>query len=124
MTRKQLGNEAAGTTGAKAPDDAPYGLRVLYAVVYFKPQGISIGETLIYLSALRGRLGELPHYGKAREIICYCKISRRGWSRLRATEVSGCWKVESWPSHEKKWDIALPDTYGLAHFVMRKEKGV
>jgi hypothetical protein len=60
LTRKQLGNEAAGTTGAKAPDDARDGLRVLDALVYFKPQGIPNGETLMHLSAQRGRPGELP----------------------------------------------------------------
>jgi hypothetical protein len=39
---------------------------------------LGIGETLIPLGALRGRLGELPQE-KAREIICYLAKLDRGW---------------------------------------------
>ncbi len=43
---------------------------------------LGIGERLIPLGALRGRLGELPA-DKSQEIICFCKISLRGYEAAR-----------------------------------------
>jgi len=54
----------------------------------FETTRLGIGETLIPLSALRGRLGELPD-DKNKEIICYCKISLRGYEAARLLEGHG-----------------------------------
>ena len=54
----------------------------------FEAMRLGIGETLIPLGALRARLGELPQ-DKAREIICYCKISLRGYEAARLLEAAG-----------------------------------
>jgi rhodanese-related sulfurtransferase len=49
---------------------------------------LGIGEKLIPLGALRGRLAELPRES-CREIICYCKISLRGYEAARFLEAQG-----------------------------------
>lgn len=74
----------------------------------FEAMRLGIGETLIPLGALRGRLGELPQ-DKAREIICYCKISLRGYEAARLIEAAGhsCVKVMeggiiAWPYPREK----------------------
>ncbi len=43
---------------------------------------LGIGEHLIPLGALRGRLGELPS-DKSAPVVCYCKISLRGYEAAR-----------------------------------------
>ncbi len=54
----------------------------------YEQMRIGIGERLIPLGALRGRLGELPE-DKDSEIICYCKISLRGYEAARILEGRG-----------------------------------
>lgn len=49
---------------------------------------LGVGETLIPIGALRKRLGELPE-DKDTEIICYCKISLRGYEAARLLEARG-----------------------------------
>ncbi len=44
----------------------------------FEEMRLGIGETLIPLGALRGRMNELPE-DRDKEIICFCKISLRGY---------------------------------------------
>lgn len=44
----------------------------------YEAMRLGVGETLIPLGALRSRIGELPE-DKDAEIICYCKISLRGY---------------------------------------------
>lgn len=69
---------------------------------------LGIGETLIPLGALRKRLGELPQ-DKAREIVCYCKISLRGYEAALVLEANG-WKnvkvmeggIAAWPYPREK----------------------
>ena len=69
----------------------------------FEEMRLGIGETLIPLGALRKRLKELPE-DKNREIICYCKISLRGYEAALALEANG-WKnvkvmeggIMAWP---------------------------
>jgi rhodanese-related sulfurtransferase len=69
---------------------------------------LGIGETLIPLGALRRRLGELPQ-DKAREIVCYCKISLRGYEAALVLEANG-WKnvkvmeggIAAWPYPREK----------------------
>lgn len=69
---------------------------------------LGIGETLIPLGALRTRLGELPKE-KSREIICYCKISLRGYEAARIIEATGYENVKvmeggilAWPYPREK----------------------
>jgi len=74
----------------------------------FEEMRLGIGETLIPLGALRKRLGELPA-DKNREIICYCKISLRGYEAALALTANG-WKnvkvmeggIMAWPYPREK----------------------
>ncbi|MBN2299393.1 MAG: FAD-dependent oxidoreductase [Deltaproteobacteria bacterium] len=74
----------------------------------FEEMRLGIGETLIPLGALRRRLNELPE-DKDREIICYCKISLRGYEAALVLEANG-WKnvkvmeggIMAWPYPREK----------------------
>jgi rhodanese-related sulfurtransferase len=74
----------------------------------FEQMSLGIGETLIPLGALRKRLHELPA-DKEKEIICYCKISLRGYEAELVLEGNG-WKnvkvmeggVMAWPFPREK----------------------
>jgi NADPH-dependent 2,4-dienoyl-CoA reductase/sulfur reductase-like enzyme/rhodanese-related sulfurtransferase len=74
----------------------------------FEQIRLGIGETLIPLGALRKRLQELPE-DKNKEIICYCKISLRGYEAALALEGNG-WKnvkvmeggITAWPYPREK----------------------
>ncbi len=69
----------------------------------FEAMRLGIGETLIPLGALRKRLHELPE-DKDAEIICFCKISLRGYEAALVLEANG-WKnvrvmeggIMAWP---------------------------
>jgi len=69
---------------------------------------LGLGETLIPLGALRKRLHELPQ-DKDREIICYCKISLRGYEGARILMQNG-WRnvkvleggIMAWPYPREK----------------------
>lgn len=69
---------------------------------------LGIGEILIPLGALRKRLHELPS-DKNKEIICYCKISLRGYEAALILEANG-WKnvlvmeggIAAWPYGREK----------------------
>jgi len=74
----------------------------------FEEMRLGIGETLIPLGALRKRLKELPE-DKNKEIICFCKISLRGYEAAIALEGNG-WKnvkvteggIMAWPYPREK----------------------
>jgi len=74
----------------------------------YEEMRLGIGERLIPLGALRKRLNELPQ-DKDAMIICYCKISLRGYEAARILEGQG-WKnvyvmeggVVSWPFAREK----------------------
>jgi len=74
----------------------------------FEEMRLGIGETLIPLGAIRKRLKELPE-DKNKEIICYCKISLRGYEAAIALEGNG-WKnvkvmeggIMAWPYPREK----------------------
>ena len=74
----------------------------------FEEMRLGIGETLIPLGALSKRIGELPA-DKNREIICYCKISLRGYEAALALTANG-WKnvkvmeggIMAWPYPREK----------------------
>ncbi len=69
---------------------------------------LGVGEHLIPLGALRSRLQELPAQKDA-EIICFCKISLRGYEAARVLEGHG-WKnvkvmeggIAAWPYSREK----------------------
>jgi NADPH-dependent 2,4-dienoyl-CoA reductase/sulfur reductase-like enzyme/rhodanese-related sulfurtransferase len=69
---------------------------------------LGIGETLIPIDALRRRLSEIP-VDKKKEIICFCKISLRGYEAARILESHG-WKnvkvmeggINAWPYSREK----------------------
>ncbi len=54
---------------------------------------LDAGETLIPLGALRRRLHELPQ-DKSKEIICYCKVSLRGYEAANFLEAHGWTNVK------------------------------
>ena len=54
----------------------------------YEAMRLGIGETLIPLGALRNRINELPQ-DKNKEIICFCKISLRGYEAARIIESKG-----------------------------------
>jgi NADPH-dependent 2,4-dienoyl-CoA reductase/sulfur reductase-like enzyme/rhodanese-related sulfurtransferase len=74
----------------------------------FEQMRLGIGETLMPLGALRKRLNEMPQ-DKEKEIICYCKISLRGYEAAIVLEGNG-WKnvkimeggVMAWPYPREK----------------------
>ncbi len=74
----------------------------------FDAMRLGIGEVLIPLGALRGRLHELPE-DKTTPIICYCKISLRGYEAATLLKARG-WKdvkvmeggVMAWPYPREK----------------------
>jgi NADPH-dependent 2,4-dienoyl-CoA reductase/sulfur reductase-like enzyme len=74
----------------------------------FEQMRIGIGERLMPLGALRARLSELPE-DKNTEIICYCKISLRGYEAARVIEGRGWTNVKvmeggvaAWPFPREK----------------------
>ncbi|MCD4654284.1 FAD-dependent oxidoreductase [bacterium] len=74
----------------------------------YKEMRLGIGEVLIPLGALRGRMDELPQ-DKNSEIICYCKISLRGYEAASLLEAHG-WRnvkvmeggIMAWPFTREK----------------------
>ncbi len=74
----------------------------------YEQMRLGIGEHLIPLGALRGRLGELPAEKDA-EIVCYCKISLRGYEAARILTGRGWTNVKvlegamaAWPYPREK----------------------
>jgi rhodanese-related sulfurtransferase len=74
----------------------------------YEAMRLGVGEVLIPLGALRKRLHELPQ-DKAREIICYCKISLRGYEAASLLEAHGWTNVKvmegglmAWPFPREK----------------------
>jgi len=74
----------------------------------FEQIRIGIGERLMPLGALRARLNELPE-DKNAEIICFCKISLRGYEAARVLEGRGWTNVKvmeggvaAWPFSREK----------------------
>ena len=95
VKQKLLINEKPFLIDARGPDE-------------FEEMRLGIGETLIPLGALRKRLKELPE-DKNKEIICYCKISLRGYEAALVLEGNG-WKnvkvmeggIMAWPYPREK----------------------
>jgi len=93
--RKMTGGESPFLMDVRQPEE-------------FEQMRLGIGETLMPLGALRKRLNELPQ-DKEKEIICYCKISLRGYEAAIVLEGNG-WKnvkvmeggVMAWPYPREK----------------------
>ena len=74
----------------------------------FNQMRLGIGETLIPIGELRDRLDDLP-VDQNREIICYCKISLRGYEAARVLQAAGWNNVKvleggimAWPYRREK----------------------
>lgn len=88
-------------------DEMPFLLDARSPVEY-EEMRLGIGEVLIPLGALRNRLNELPA-DKEKEIICYCKISLRGYETALILNANG-WKnvkvmeggIMAWPYKREK----------------------
>jgi NADPH-dependent 2,4-dienoyl-CoA reductase/sulfur reductase-like enzyme/rhodanese-related sulfurtransferase len=69
----------------------------------FRDLRLGIGEVSMPIGQLRGRLDELPR-DKDAEIVCYCKVSMRGYEAQRVLEAGG-WRnvtvmeggINAWP---------------------------
>lgn len=66
---------------------------------------LGIGETLIPLGALRKRLHELPA-DKDAEIVCFCKISLRGYEAALVLEANGWRNVRVMEGGILAWPFA------------------
>ncbi len=88
-------NEASFILDVRDPDE-------------YEEMRLGIGETVIPLGMLRKRFGELPQ-DKDKEIICYCKISLRGYEASLVLKANG-WKdikvmeggIMAWPYRREK----------------------
>jgi len=78
----------AAEVKSKAESPAPPFLLDVRGPDEFEAMRLGIGETLIPLGALRNRLHELPA-DKNTEIICFCKISLRGYEAALVLEANG-----------------------------------
>ncbi len=74
----------------------------------YEEMRLGIGEAIIPLGALRKRLNELPE-DKKQEIICFCKISLRGYEAALVLEANGWENVKvmeggimAWPYPREK----------------------
>ncbi len=74
----------------------------------YEEMRLGVGETLIPIGKLRERMGELPE-DKSKEIICYCKISLRGYEAASLLESHGYTNVKvleggivAWPYPREK----------------------
>lgn len=88
-------------------EDRPYLLDVR-TPGEFDQMRIGFGETMIPIGELRNRLHELPQ-DKDKEIVCYCKISLRGYEAQRLLEANGWTNVKvleggvmAWPFGREK----------------------
>jgi rhodanese-related sulfurtransferase len=77
---------------ARAPDE-------------YEQMRLGVGEVLIPLGALRQRLGELPE-DRDREIVCYCKISLRGYEAALVLQANGWRNVKVMEGGIMAWPFA------------------
>jgi len=95
VMRKLKNNEKPFLLDVRGPDE-------------YEQMRLGVGEILMPLGALRKRLNELPE-DREKEIICYCKISLRGYEAALVLEDKG-WRnvkvmeggVMAWPYPREK----------------------
>jgi len=71
----------------------------------YEQMRLGIGEVLIPLGALRKRMDELPE-DKNKEIICFCKISLRGYEAASLLEAHGWTNVKVMEGGVMAWPFA------------------
>jgi len=71
----------------------------------YEEMRLGIGESIIPLGALRNRLKELPE-DKDREVICFCKISLRGYEGAIVLEANGWTDVKVMEGGIMAWPYA------------------
>ncbi len=71
----------------------------------YEAMRLGIGEVLIPLGALRRRMNELPE-DKTKEIICFCKISLRGYEAASLLEANGWTNVKVMEGGIMAWPFA------------------
>jgi rhodanese-related sulfurtransferase len=95
VRRKMTNNEALFLLDVRGPGE-------------YEQMRLAIGENLIPLGALRKRLNELPE-DREKEIICFCKISLRGYEAAIVLKDKGWHNVKvmeggvmAWPYPREK----------------------
>ncbi len=73
--------------------------------VEYEQLRIGLGEMLMPMGRLRDRLGDLPE-DKDQEIICYCKISLRGYEAARLLQARGWTNVKVMEGGVMAWPYA------------------
>jgi len=104
----RLKGVSAGEVKKKIDSGAPVFLLDVRGPDEYEAMRLGIGETLIPLGALRKRLAEIPA-DKNNEIVCFCKISLRGYEAALILEANG-WKnvrvmeggIAAWPYPREK----------------------
>ncbi len=71
----------------------------------YEQMRLGIGEVLIPLGALRKRMHELPQ-DKSKEIVCFCKISLRGYEAASLLEACGWTNVKVMEGGIMAWPFA------------------
>jgi rhodanese-related sulfurtransferase len=71
----------------------------------YEQMRLGIGEVLVPLGALRKRMDELPK-DKGKEIICFCKISLRGYEAASLLEANGWTNVKVMEGGIMAWPFA------------------
>jgi rhodanese-related sulfurtransferase len=107
-TKNRMRGISAREVKEKLDAETPPFILDIRDAVEFEAMRLGIGERLIPLGALRRRLDELPT-DKNTEIICYCKISLRGYEAALVLEANG-WKnvrvmeggIMAWPYAREK----------------------
>jgi NADPH-dependent 2,4-dienoyl-CoA reductase/sulfur reductase-like enzyme/rhodanese-related sulfurtransferase len=107
LMQNKMKNRLKGISAAEVKQRIDAGARLVLLDIRdaeeYEAMRLGIGEELIPLGALRKRLGELPA-NKDTEIVCYCKISLRGYEAALVLEANG-WKnvrvmeggIMAWP---------------------------
>ena len=74
----------------------------------FQQMRLGVGETLVPLGTIRDRLDEFPK-DKSKAIVCFCKISLRGYEAASILMQNGYDNVKvleggimAWPYHREK----------------------
>ena len=105
MTGRMRGISAREVKAKVEAGETPYILDVRDPVEY-EQMRLGIGEVLIPLGAIRKRMDELPQ-DKHREIICYCKISLRGYEVASLLEAHGWTDVKVMEGGILAWPYPL-----------------
>jgi NADPH-dependent 2,4-dienoyl-CoA reductase/sulfur reductase-like enzyme/rhodanese-related sulfurtransferase len=104
MTGRMKGISSVALKGRLDAGEKPFLLDTRGADEY-EQMRLGLGEILIPLGALRNRMNELPE-DKDTEIICYCKISLRGYEAASLLEAQGYTNVKVLEGGIMAWPFA------------------